>query len=44
MVTHSSIFGWKIPWMEEAGGLLQGYSAWGHKESGHNLAIKQPPM
>ena len=27
MATHSSIFAWKIPWIEE------GYSAWGCKES-----------
>jgi len=27
MATHSSIFAWKIPWMEEPGG----YSPWGHK-------------
>ena len=27
MATHSSILAWKIPWMEESGGL------WGHKES-----------
>ena len=44
MVTHSSILGWKIPWTEEAGRLLQGYSTRGHKESGHNLATKQQPM
>ena len=29
MATHSSIFAWKILWMEE----LVGYSPWGHKES-----------
>ena len=27
--THSSILAWRIPWIEELGGLL-----WGHKESG----------
>ena len=32
MATHSSILAWKIPWMEELGG-LQGYSPKGHKES-----------
>jgi len=29
MVTHSSIFAWRIPWAEEHGRL---YSPWGHKE------------
>ena len=29
MVTHSSIFAWRIPWTEEPGGL---HSPWGHKE------------
>ena len=29
MVTHSSIFDWRIPWTEE----LVGYSPWDHKES-----------
>ena len=29
MSTHSSILAWKIPWMEEPGGL----SPWGRKES-----------
>ena len=29
MATHSSILAWRIPWMEEPGGL---YSPWGHKE------------
>jgi len=28
MATHSSILAWRIPWMEEYGGLQQG-----HKES-----------
>ena len=28
--THSSILDWRIPWMEEPGGL---HSPWGHKES-----------
>ena len=28
MVTHSSIFSWRIPWTEEPGNSL-----WGHKES-----------
>ena len=30
MTTYSSILAWKIPWMEELGGL---YSPWGCKES-----------
>ena len=30
METHSSILAWKIPWMEEPGGL---HSSWGRKES-----------
>ena len=30
MATHSSILAWKIPWMEEPGGL---HSSWGRKES-----------
>ena len=34
MATHSSILAGKIPWTEEPGGLLAGYSPWGHKESG----------
>ena len=29
MATHFSILTWKIPWIEEFGGL---YSPWGHKE------------
>ena len=29
MATHSSTLAWRIPWMEEPGGL---YSPWGHKE------------
>ena len=29
MATHSSILAWKIPWMEESGGL----QSTGHKES-----------
>ena len=31
MATHSSIFVWKIPWMEKP----VGYSPWGHRV-GHN--------
>ena len=29
MATHSSTLAWKIPWMEDPGGL---YSPWGRKE------------
>ena len=29
MATHSSILAWRIPWMEEPGGL---YSSWGRTE------------
>ena len=29
MATHSSTLAWRIPWMEEPGGL---YSPWGRKE------------
>ena len=38
MGTHSSILAWEIPWTEEPGG----YSPWGCKRIGHNLAAKQP--
>ena len=37
MATHSSILAWKIPWTEEP----EGYSPWGHKRVGHDLATKQ---
>ena len=34
MATLSSILAWRIPWIEEAGGLHRGQlSPWGHKES-----------
>ena len=29
MATHSSILAWRIPWIDEPGGL---HSPWGHKE------------
>ena len=32
MANHSSILAWKIPWMEEPGG-LHGLCVLGHKES-----------
>ena len=38
MATHSRILTWKIPWMEEAGGL---YSPWGCKRVRYNLVTKQ---
>ena len=37
MATHSSILAWKILWKRS----LVGYSPWGSKESGHNLATGQ---
>ena len=37
MATHSSILAWKILWKRS----LVGYSPWGRKESGHNLATGQ---
>ena len=33
MAPHSSTLAWKIPWMEEPGGLQSGCSPWGRKES-----------
>ena len=38
MATHSSILAWGIPWTERS---LAGYSLWGHKRGGHDLATKQ---
>ena len=37
MTTYSSILAWEISWTEEPGG----YSPWGCKRVGHNLATKQ---
>ena len=37
MATHSSILAWKIPWMEEPGGL----QSMGLQRVRHDLAIKQ---
>ena len=43
MATHSSILAWRIPWIDEPGGL---YSPWGSKESDtterltHTCAVK----
>ena len=34
MVTHSSILAWKIPWMEEPGGVL-------HRGEDHGVAKSQ---
>ena len=39
MVTHSSIFAWKISWTEESGGLR----SMGLQRVGHDLATKSPP-
>ena len=38
MATHSSIFTWEIPWMEEPGGLQSKRS---HKRANHDLVTKQ---
>ena len=37
MATHSSVLAWRIPWIEEAGGL----QSMGLHRVGHNQAIKQ---
>ena len=37
MATHSSILAWKIPWIEESGGL----QSMGLQRTGHNLVTKQ---
>ena len=37
MATYSSILTWEIPWPVS----LQGYSPWGHKRVGHDLATEQ---
>ena len=37
MATHSSILAWEIPRTEQPGG----YSPWGHKRAGQELATKQ---
>ena len=37
MATHSSILAWRIPWMEEPGGLW----STGSQRVGHDLATKQ---
>ena len=38
MVTRSSILAWEIPMDKKS---LVGYSSWGHKRVGHELATKQ---
>ena len=35
MATYSSILAWRTPWS------LEGYSPWGHKRVGHDLATRQ---
>ena len=40
MATYSSILAWEILWTEKPGSLA-GYSPWGRKRVGHNLATKQ---
>ena len=37
METHSNMLAWEISWTDEPGG----YSPWGHKRVGHDLATKQ---
>ena len=32
MATHSSILAWEVPWTEEPGGWVAGYSLCGRKE------------
>ena len=39
MATHSSILAWRIPWMEEPGGL----QSMGSQRVGHDLATQPPP-
>ena len=39
MAPHSSTLAWKIPWMEEPGGL----PSLGSHRVGHDLATKPPP-
>ena len=42
MATHSSILAWRIPWMEEPGGL---YSPWGLKENEQpTLSVFSPQL
>ena len=38
MATHSSILAWRIPWIEEPGGLW----STGTQRVGHNLVTEQP--
>ena len=40
MATHSSILAWKIPWMEEPGGL----QSMGLQRVGHDWATSLPPL
>ena len=39
MATHSSILAWKIPWMEEPGGL----QSMGSQKVGHDLVTEHAP-
>ena len=39
MVTHSNILAWRIPWIEEPGGL----QSMGSQRIGHSLVTKPPP-
>ena len=40
MATHSNILAWKIPWIEEPGGL----QSMGLQRVRHDLATKPPPV
>ena len=37
MATHSNVLAWRIPWMEEPGGL----QSMGSERVGHNLVTKK---
>ena len=41
MATHSRILAWEIPWKFLGKRSLAGYSPWGHKRVGNDLATKQ---
>ena len=38
MATYSSVLTWRNPWTR---GALAGYSPWGHRRAGYDLATKQ---
>ena len=37
MATHSSIFAWRIPWTEEAGGI----QSMGLQRAGHKIMVRE---